>query len=161
MKFLKEATLFQLWLILTLCFVINFMTEQIFESKQFEFNKEMLMNQILWSLIKIPIILMTWLMIQRRIGRRWTNSILFCMTGFSLIGLAMTSKREKTIIISLLGIMLNKASILITYLQVVELSPTKSRCLALTTSTSIATLIVALINFIYSLVRNSYSFINY
>jgi hypothetical protein len=137
------------------------MTEQIFESKQFEFNKEMLMNQILWSLIKIPIILMTWLMIQRRIGRRWTNSILFCMTGFSLIGLAMTSKREKTIIISLLGIMLNKASILITYLQVVELSPTKSRCLALTTSTSIATLIVALINFIYSLVRNSYSFINY
>jgi hypothetical protein len=98
---------------------------------------------------------MTWLMIQRRIGRRWTNSILFCMNGLSLIGLAMTTMREKIIIISLLGIMINKSSILITYLQVVELSPTKSRCLTLTTSTSIATLIVALINFIYSLVRNN------
>ncbi len=161
MKFLKEATLFQLWLILTLCFVINFMTEQIFESKQFEFNNEILVNQFFWSLIRIPVIFMTWLMIQRRVGRRWTNSILFCMTGLLLIGLAMTSKRDKTIIISLLGIMLNKASIIITYLQVVELSPTKSRCLALTTSTSIATLIVALINFIYSLVRNNYSFISW
>ncbi len=130
------------------------MTNQIFEAKKFDFSSDILVNTFFWSLIKTPAILITWFIIQRRVGRRWANSMILFITGLTLIGLAITPATKKTILhmISMFGILLTNTSLMITYIQVVEMSPTKARCIALSTITSIATLIVTVIKYIYDMV---------
>ena len=89
---------------------------------------------------------------QRRIGRRLTNAGLLVMIGLTLIGLTFAKSQQIKYLLSTFGLLLNTASVMITYLQVIEVSPTTFRCSALTTSTSLATLIVAIINFVHTVV---------
>ena len=153
LKFLRETTLFQILLILSICFAVNLITKQIFESNiSVVYENELLFDKIFWTSIKIPAILMAWFLMQRRTGRRLTNAILLAVIGLVLIGLMFAESQQIKYLLSMFGILLNTTSVMITYLQVIELSPTTFRCSALTSSLSLATLIVAIFNFLHTVV---------
>lgn len=152
-RFLRETTLFQILLILTLCLAVNIKSKQIFESNLFVFyENHSLFDQMVWTSIKIPAILITWFLMQRRIGRRLTNALLIAITGLSLIALMFVDNSQIKRLLSSLGLLVNTGSVMVTYLQLIETSPTTFRTLALTSSISIATFVVQFLDYIHSVV---------
>ncbi|XP_054157351.1 organic cation/carnitine transporter 2-like [Oppia nitens] len=103
-KFLKETTLFQTLFILSLSFVINFMSQHIFNKHRYVFAKQdILLNDIIWSSLRLLPILVTWFLIQRRTGRRLTNSLIISLIGVTVLSLWPTNTSEIRFWISLFG----------------------------------------------------------
>ncbi|CAG2107370.1 unnamed protein product [Medioppia subpectinata] len=151
-KFLRETTLFQCLLILTLCLAVNLSAKHIFETKTIVlYEKEMIINDIMWSLARIPAIFMVWFLMQRRIGRRLTNALLLAAIGLILVGLLVTKSEQMKYWLSTCGLLLTTPSLMVISLQVIEMSPTTFRCSALTAILSIATLAVTIVQHLFTI----------
>ena len=93
-------------------------------------------DKFLGSLIKMPAIVLTWYMIEQRIGRRWSNCVMLTLNLAVLIGTIMARLWFRTlswlhVTGSMMAIMLAECSIIITLLQTIELSPTRFRLIVL------------------------------
>ena len=97
-----------------------------------DFDDNVLIDRFLGSLIKMPIILLTWYLVNQCFGRRWSNCIILTLNLMLLLLLLFGQAYIKNIVwlnvgLSVLGIMLAECSELITILQTLELTSTRYR----------------------------------
>lgn len=135
--FLKRSTLFQMILLFSFVLLTNDLTIDFMHRERAKFDDNIIIDSFFGSLIKMPAILLTWYLIEQRIGRRWSNCTILLLNEVVLVGALLTRlfwlKKVPWLdaTISMLGVMLAECSSITTILQVIELSPTRYRMIVL------------------------------
>lgn len=143
--FLRRSTLFQMIFLFAFVLLFNDLVIDFMHRERIKFNENLTIDSFFGSLIKMPAIMLTWYLIEQRIGRRWSNCTILCLNFVVLIAAMLTRwwpKKEPWlgVTISMLGSMMAECSTLITILQIIELSPTRFRMLVLGLAYSIGKL---------------------
>ena len=116
------------FILLTNDLVIDFMHRE-----RSAFAENIVIDHFLGSLITMPAIVLTWYLIEQRIGRRWSHCIILNLNFVVLIAalivrmLRLQKLPWLNVTLSMLSIMLATTSNIITILQTIELSPTRFR----------------------------------
>ncbi|KAI2810106.1 Sugar transporter [Blomia tropicalis] len=134
--FLRRSTLFQMILLFAFLLITNELVIDFMQRERAKFVDNEAIDKFLGSLIKMPAIVLTWYMIEQRIGRRWSNCVMLTLNLAVLIGTIMARLWFRTlswlhVTGSMMAIMLAECSIIITLLQTIELSPTRFRLIVL------------------------------
>ncbi|RWS08763.1 solute carrier family 22 member 5-like protein, partial [Dinothrombium tinctorium] len=87
------------------------------------------LNFFMLAVVEIPSSILTWYIIETRLGRRWSNSILLTFGGVLLCIPIMLSSQHGTAItvLSIFAKFVTNTALLITYQQAAELYPTSLR----------------------------------
>nr|XP_046912359.1 organic cation transporter 1-like [Dermatophagoides farinae] len=130
--FIKRSTLFQMIFLWAIILMTNELIIDFLSKRKNLFDENLLVDRFFGSLIKMPIILLTWYLVNQCFGRRWSNCIILSLNFAILMFLLFGQYLLKNIIwlnvgISVLGIMLAECSELITILQTLELTSTRYR----------------------------------
>ena len=130
--FIKRSTLFQMIFLWAIILMTNELIIDFLSKRKNLFDENLLVDRFFGSLIKMPIILLTWYLVNQCFGRRWSNCIILSLNLAILMFLLFGQYLLKNIIwlnvgISVLGIMLAECSELITILQTLELTSTRYR----------------------------------
>ena len=154
--FLKRSTLFQMILLLAFVLLTNDLISDFMHREKAKFTQNLVIDIFFGSLIKMPAIVLTWYLIEQRIGRRWSNGTIMCLNFIVLVGALITRWWFKRlawldVTISMLGIMLAECSSIITVLQVIELSPTRFRMIVVSFTYSIGKAISTLLIYAFNI----------
>lgn len=132
--FMKRSTLAPLVLVFSIMLatnelVIDGIGKRLVRPKEVD---QVLFDHALQSLIRIPLLLFTSYLINQRIGRRWSNCLVLAINLGLLVAIAVFDRQLRkhvlaNVTISTLSTMMAECSIIITALQVIELSPTRYR----------------------------------
>lgn len=132
--FMKRSTLAPLVLVFSIMLftnelVIDGIGKRLIQPKEVD---EVIFNHALQSLIRIPLLLFTSYLINQRIGRRWSNCIVLSINLCLLVLITVFDRQLRkhilvNVTVSTLSMMMAECSIIITALQVIELSPTRYR----------------------------------
>ncbi|XP_027197691.2 solute carrier family 22 member 2-like isoform X1 [Dermatophagoides pteronyssinus] len=130
--FIKRSTLFQMIFLWAIVLITNELIIDFLSKRKNRFDDNLLVDRFFGSLIKMPIILLTWYLVNQCFGRRWSNCIILSLNLAILMFLLFGQYLLKKIIwlnvgISVLGIMLAECSEMITILQTLELTSTRYR----------------------------------
>ena len=128
------------FLILTLCWTANVCSYRGLTLNFENFHGNEFINWLLLSVVEFPSNLLSWFLMETRLGRRWTNSIFMTLGGISLCLplLIPDSAATAIIVVSLIGKFFCNISYNAVYQQTAELFPTPVRNQALSYVTAIA-----------------------
>lgn len=154
--FIKRSTLFQMIFLWAIILISNELIIDFLNRRKTRFDDNVIIDRFFCSLIKIPIIILAWYLVNQCFGRRWSNCIILSLNLLILIFLLFGQSLVNNIIwlnvsISILGIMLAECSELITLLQTLELTSTRYRVIVVSIVHSISqSIVIAIIYWLYN-----------
>jgi len=138
--FLKRSSLIQIVLLFAFILGTNLLVTSELSSGKRKFDEtSLVLDSFFGSLIKMPAIFLTWTMIEQRIGRRWSNVTILSANFTTILVLEIIKNFRfgdslpvwTEITGTMFAAMLAECSIVISFLIILEMSPSRFRLLTM------------------------------